>query len=131
MLCNCSHAEYSTLTYQDSNLDLRSFDEIFAFIAAETLRTLEQMDVAGKGTLEKPELRKVLVSAVATTKYSHLKVHSIREMIDACLEGYSEKDINYQEVLHKMDWQRNPIRPIVPKPIPVSSTNTQGKRLTK
>ena len=80
---------------------------------------MEQADVEGRRVMDKPQLRNVLVSAIATIKYSHLKVHSIREMIDACLEGYSEKDINYEEVLHRMDWQRNPIRPVVPKPIPV------------
>ena len=81
---------------------------------------LKQADKAREGVLEKQELRRVLLSSLGLTR-SQQRTQAVRHLLDALLETYPDKRIDYTEIVHELDWIRNPCRPICPGVVKVEA----------
>lgn len=81
---------------------------------------LRQADKARAGRLTKPEVRRVLLSSLGLTR-SQLRTQAVRHLLDAYLETFQETGIDYAELVHDLNWIRNPCRPICPAVVKVEA----------
>ena len=97
--------------------DLRSDN----FSQFDKLRlALRQADKAKEGALNKPEIRRVLLSSLGLTR-SQQRTQAVRHLIDAFLETFPDRGIDYAELVHDLNWIRNPCRPICPGVVKVEA----------
>ena len=74
---------------------------------------LRQADKARESVLTKPEVRRVLLSSLGLTR-SQQRTQAVRHLLDAYLETFPDIGIDYAELVHDLNWIRNPCRPICP-----------------
>ena len=83
------------------------------------LLAMKQADKGGEGALTRAEVRRVLLSSLGLTR-SQQRTQSVRHLLDTLLE-LGEARLDYAELVHQLDWIRNPSRPICPAVVKVES----------
>ena len=83
------------------------------------LLAMKQADKGGEGALTRAEVRRVLLSSLGLTR-SQQRTQSVRHLLDTLLE-LGEARLDYAELVHQLDWIRNPCRPICPAVVKVES----------
>ena len=100
--------------------DLRS-DNFSQF--DKLLLSLRQADAGASGRLVGAELRRVLLSSLGLTR-SQQRTQTVRHLLDAFLKTYPDS-IDYSEIVHELNWIKNPARPICPGVIKVQTKSWQ------
>ena len=103
--------------------DLRS-DNFSQF--DKLLLSLRQVDAGvagGCGRLARPDLRRVLLSSLGLTR-SQQRTQTVRHLLDAFLKTYPDS-VDYSEIVHELNWIKNPARPICPGVIKVQTESWQ------
>ena len=85
----------------------------------KVLLALQQADTGGQGHLHRQHLRRVLLSSLGLTR-SQQRTQTVRHLLDAFLKTYPDT-INYAEVIHELDWIKNPAVPTCPGVIKVQT----------
>ena len=73
-----------------------------------------------EGVLTKSGIRRVLLSSLGLTR-SQQRTQAVRHLIDAFLETFPDRGIDYAELVHDLNWIRNPCRPICPGVVKVDA----------
>ena len=89
----------------------------------KVLLALQQADRGAGGRLGRQEVRRVLLSSLSLTRSQH-RTQTVRHLLDAFLKTYPDT-IDYAEVVHQLNWIKNPARPTCPGVIKVQTESWQ------
>ena len=78
----------------------------------DLVQRLRGVDPDGLGILPKKTVRNLLISGTLTK--AGMRGIAIRNLIDSILVSHGEK-IDYEEIVHHINWIENPVKPVVPQ----------------
>ena len=120
----------------DNNSD-KNRDKIQSLLQAELRRdnfsffdkvllALDQFQIKKDLPLSKSEIRLVFLSSLGISRSQH-RIQAIRQLLDAYLKTFTDDTMDYKQLVHDLDWIKNPCRPICPAVIRADCDQSSDK----